>query len=164
VIALVHFFKEDLIYLALILLFNVFIAFRIGIAAIRAIVFPFSLWIISDGFTGSSSLRYATDFAALLEKSYVILRLPNGKAAPTLAAASKGPKLGEPGTGHELEDRAILLTLKSIKDAHHFKGVKTNYTTREANTKLKSAGDLVSLYVETNQRVITKLKSEKKMS
>ena len=142
-IALVHFFKEDLIYLALIFFFNVFIVFRVGIAAIRALVFPFSLWIIIDGFTGSSSIRYATDFATLLEKSYVILRLPAGKAPPSLAGGSKAPKLGEPSTGHELEDRAIMLTLKSIKDAHHFKGVKTNYTTREANQKLKSAGDLV---------------------
>lgn len=79
VIALAFFFKEDLAYLALILLFNGFVVFRLGTAAIRALVFPFSLWLISDGFTGSNSLRYSLDFATLLEKSYVILRLQTGK-------------------------------------------------------------------------------------
>lgn len=54
--------------------------------------------------------------------------------------------------------------LKAIKDISHFKSVKTNYTTREANTKLKSASDLVSLYVETNQKVQARLKAEQKMS
>lgn len=49
VVALAVFLQEYLILLALVLLFNVMFVFWVGTAAIRSLVFPYSLWLISDG-------------------------------------------------------------------------------------------------------------------
>ena len=95
VVALAVLLEEYHIFLSLILLFNIIFIFRLGITAIRSIVFPFSFWMISDGFTGSSSLRYATDFAMLLEKCYVILRQNHVKPL-ALGKAAKPAESQEP--------------------------------------------------------------------
>ena len=108
VVALTYFCKENLIYLALIFLLNVVIVFRVGVLVIRALVFPFSLWIISDGFTGTGSERYARDFAALLEKSYLILRVaPASLPPPPSTAINRTSKTGDPAPSASppLDDR-----------------------------------------------------------
>lgn len=50
--ALVFFLKENLIFLALILILNAWIIYKIGVMAIRSLVFPFSFWMIQDGVNG----------------------------------------------------------------------------------------------------------------
>ena len=42
VIALVFFLKENLILFALLLIFNIWIVYKVGVLAIRSLVFPFS--------------------------------------------------------------------------------------------------------------------------
>lgn len=49
IVALAVFLKENHILIALLFLFNVVVVFYIGIAIIRSLIFPFSLWIIKDG-------------------------------------------------------------------------------------------------------------------
>jgi len=112
VVALTYFCKENLIYLALIFLLNVVIVFRLGVLVIRALVFPFSLWIISDGFTGTGSERYARDFASLLEKSYMILRqTPVNPPPPESTAINRTSKIGDPApSAPPQDDKAILST------------------------------------------------------
>ena len=52
VAALVFFFKENLILFALLLILNVWIVYKVGVLAIRSLVFPFSFWMIQDGVNG----------------------------------------------------------------------------------------------------------------
>jgi hypothetical protein len=75
VVALAFFLKENLILLALIFIFNVWVVYKIGVLAIRSLVFPFSFWVIQNSINGSSGLRYSEDFASLLEKCYILIRL-----------------------------------------------------------------------------------------
>jgi len=44
-----------------------------------------------------------------------------------------------------------------IEDKEFFAKIYVNYNIREAHAKLKSLSDLISLYDETNQKVIDKL-------
>jgi hypothetical protein len=44
--ALVFFLQENLILFALLLVFNIWIVYKVGVLAIRSLVFPFSFWII----------------------------------------------------------------------------------------------------------------------
>ena len=75
IIALTFLFKESLILLGLLFAANfVFVNYG-GIFAIRAFVFPFSVWLIRDGVEGQNIVRYQTDFANLLDKSFIILKL-----------------------------------------------------------------------------------------
>jgi len=90
VIALTVLLKENFILLALIFLFNFLVINYGGIIAIRALVFPFSVWLIRDGVDGQNIIKYQTDFAGLLDKSYVILRLIAAEhvtAAPSAGGA-----------------------------------------------------------------------------
>ena len=75
VIALTFLFKENFILLALLLAVNFIIVNYGGIFAIRAFVFPFSVRLISVGVEGQNIVRYQNDFANLLDKSFIILKL-----------------------------------------------------------------------------------------
>ena len=75
VVALTFLFKESYILCALLFIVNFIIINYGGIFAIRAFVFPFSVWLIRDGVEGQNIVRYQTDFANLLDKSYIILKL-----------------------------------------------------------------------------------------
>ena len=75
VVALSFFFQESLVLLALIFIVNVWIVYKVGVLAIRSLVFPFSFWVIQNSINGSSGIRYSEDFATLLEKSYILIRL-----------------------------------------------------------------------------------------
>ena len=75
VLALAFFLQESLILLALIFIFNVWFCYKVGVYAVRALVFPFSSSLIQNSINGSSGLRYSEDFATLLEKTYVLIRL-----------------------------------------------------------------------------------------
>jgi hypothetical protein len=73
--ALVYFLQENLILFALLLVVNIWIVYKVGVLAIRSLVFPFSFWMIQDGVNGQSSLRYSDEFCSLVEKSYIQLRM-----------------------------------------------------------------------------------------
>ena len=75
VAALVFFLKENLILISLLLIFNIWVVFKVGVLAIRSLVFPFSFWVIQDGVNGQSSLRYSDEFCSLVEKAYILLRM-----------------------------------------------------------------------------------------
>ena len=75
VIALCYLLQNNWVLLALFFVANYLIVNVGGIYAIRALVFPFSVWLIRDGVEGQNIVRYQTDFANLLDKSYIILKL-----------------------------------------------------------------------------------------
>jgi hypothetical protein len=76
---------------ALLLIFNIWVVYKVGVLAIRSLVFPFSFWIIQDGVNGQSSLRYSDEFCSLVEKAYIQLRMsqPSDEVpgAPLIAKA-----------------------------------------------------------------------------
>lgn len=124
--------QESLILLALILFVNVFLVFWLGTTAIRSLVFPYSLWLIKDGVNGSNNIKYASDFASLVERSYVILRSLT-----------------------ETDDKSKLQpALDLIKDKIFFESTRKHYSTREISNKMLSVLELIILYSETNTTVL----------
>ena len=128
--------------------------FRVGVTAIRSLVFPYSLWMIKDGVNGQASSRYARDFSSLLDKGYIIIRLL--VSPPTRANVN-------PLSGRKAEPRFIEANngLDQIKNGLHFHNVRSKYSIGDAMEKLRSMHELVTLYNITNAEVIRKLKEEK---
>ena len=153
VIALTVLFKENFILLALIFLFNFLVITYGGIIAIRALVFPFSVWLIRDGVDGQNIIKYQTDFAGLLDKSYVILRLIAAEhvAAAPAAGGARHENLREEARQKQAESATAAMAL--VKNPQYFERVPAKYTQREINGKLKSLFDLVMLYAETNSQI-----------
>lgn len=58
VLALAFLLQENLLLLALLLLLNFLVINYGGIFAIRALVFPFSVWLIRDGVDGQNIIKY----------------------------------------------------------------------------------------------------------
>lgn len=58
VLALAFLLQENLILLALLFLLNFLVINYGGIFAIRALVFPFSVWLIRDGVDGQNIIKY----------------------------------------------------------------------------------------------------------
>ena len=52
VVALAYFLQEDLILLALVFIFKVWFCYKVGVYAIRALVFPFSSNLIQNSING----------------------------------------------------------------------------------------------------------------
>ena len=151
VLALAFFLQESLILLALIFIFNVWFCYKVGVYAVRALVFPFSSSLIQNSINGQSGLRYSEDFATLLEKTYVLIRL-------TQRLDDSKPGNMEPAQ-MSLEARKVASGFKLISNREYFSCVHISYTIREAHAKLKSLTGVISLYSETNQQVIDRLTS-----
>ena len=49
--------------------------FLLGVLIIRAIVFPYSFWGSRNAIIGANCIRYGEEFASLVEKSYVLMRI-----------------------------------------------------------------------------------------
>jgi hypothetical protein len=58
-VALAVFLKENLILLSLILVLNIYVIYKVGVTAVRSLVFPFSFWAIKYGINGQATIRYA---------------------------------------------------------------------------------------------------------
>jgi hypothetical protein len=74
VIALCLATSQGLFLLLLLFLLNAATVFCVGQKAIRALLFPYSLWLIKDGVSRQNNSRYAEDFSNLMAKAYLMLR------------------------------------------------------------------------------------------
>jgi hypothetical protein len=84
----------------------------VGVYAVRALVFPFSSSLIQNSINGQSGLRYSEDFATLLEKTYVLIRL-------TQRLDDNNPGNMEPGQ-MSLEARKVSSGYKHISNKDVF--------------------------------------------
>lgn len=84
------------------------------------------------------------DFAGLLEKCYVILRVQG---------------LGE-GQDMKVKSGEAAPELELIKNKAAFENLRTQYSVREVNSKLRSLQELVALYAETNSKVFERAERE----
>ena len=111
------------------------------------------MWLIRDGVDGQNIIKYQTDFAGLLDKSYVILRLIAAEHVATAPAAggARHENLREEARQKQAESATAAMAL--VKNPQYFERVPAKYTQREINGKLKSLFDLVMLYAETNSQI-----------
>ena len=66
-------YPNHIIYVFLLISFNLLIIMPLGTTAIRAIVFPYSFWASENMIIGSNSIQYGQSFAALGEKCMVLM-------------------------------------------------------------------------------------------
>ena len=63
------------LYYPIVIFVNLVIMFPLGVLIIRAIVLPYSFWGSRNAIIGSNCIRYGEEFATLVEKSYVLMRI-----------------------------------------------------------------------------------------
>jgi hypothetical protein len=97
--------------------------------------------------SSSNSRRYSLDFAGLLEKCYVILRVQGTEETQDLRATGvKQTPVPE-----------------QIKNKAAFEKLRTQYSVREVNSKLRSLQELVALYADTNTQVLARAERDATM-
>jgi hypothetical protein len=65
----------NVLYYPIVIFVNLLIMFPLGVLIIRAIVLPYSFWGSRNAIIGSNCIRYGEEFATLVEKSYVLMRI-----------------------------------------------------------------------------------------
>lgn len=66
---------SNAIYYPILVGLNLVIIFLLGFLITRAIVFPYSFWGSRNAIIGANCIRYGEEFASLVEKSYVLMRI-----------------------------------------------------------------------------------------
>jgi hypothetical protein len=133
---------SHILYYPILLGFNVLVLFCLGVLIIRAIVFPYSFWGSRNAIIGSNCIHYGEEFATLVEKSYVLMRIHMMKLIEEQS--------------HAIETAYVKEKLLKFKKSN-----LPNYENCYINQKMKSVVGLSIMYADTNQIVISQ-KSKRK--
>lgn len=142
--------QQYLVFLLLILFFNITTLFSLGPKAIGAMVFPYSVNYIKIQMDVNDSNRYAFEFSNLIDKLYLMIRNEyhmNCKGKEN----DKNKRFSSVKTG---------TMLPGVNNKDYFVNIK--YQTSNIDFIIKSRGilDLLSTYVKTNNAVAQKAKEE----
>mmetsp|Transcript_41230 Transcript_41230/g.62732 ORF Transcript_41230/g.62732 Transcript_41230/m.62732 type:complete len:241 (+) Transcript_41230:194-916(+) len=155
VAALAFYFKESLFLFALIFLFNACVIYRVGVTGVRAIVFPYSLWMIKNGVGGAEAGKYTAEFAGLVDRSYLILRV----ASTPVEEQNKIDRQRAECSASGIEKPTPL---ELVGNKRYFARYKPFFSNSDIYSKLKNLFDLIQTYLDINRAVIKKLNAEGK--
>lgn len=126
--------------------------FPLGVLIIRAIVLPYSFWGSRNAIIGSNCIRYGEEFATLVEKSYVLMRIHMMKLIEEELQKSDPKK--------SIETEYLNAKLLKFKQSNLH-----DYENCYINQKMKSVVGLTIMYADTNQIIISqKYKENEKVN
>jgi hypothetical protein len=139
VVAITAATQESLFLILLVFLFNVIVIFKIGQFAIRGLVFPFSVSTLQSSMNNNYCTKYGYDFAGLLGKVYVMMRIQTGEHLRDVIR-SEGMYVY----------KSKCQGLNKIRNTKEFESYKEHNSFQAANSKMRMLFELVESYSQTN--------------